>query len=178
MVNSVRLSHLFHYVPFIVSSGKVITYDQGEVHAKGRDQMSKVKVTEVKTQPNRFRTVTPIWIHIWWWMMHKAWCCLGEVSYCFSMLPVKFQGHSGGNKTADFNPNWVFRDSTSNLNSSMSTKWCKKAWSSIEEVLYAISMSCVKFQGHTAKKASMLAQIGRFRTLTPVWNHQWLRIDA
>ena len=28
---------------------------------------SKVKVTEVNTQLNRFRTVTPVWIHIWWW---------------------------------------------------------------------------------------------------------------
>ena len=28
---------------------------------------SKVKVTEVMTQLNRFRTVTPVWIHIWWW---------------------------------------------------------------------------------------------------------------
>ena len=25
------------------------------------------KVTEVKTQLSRFRTVTPVWIHIWWW---------------------------------------------------------------------------------------------------------------
>ena len=28
---------------------------------------SEVKVTEVTTQLNRFRTVTPVWIHIWWW---------------------------------------------------------------------------------------------------------------
>ena len=28
---------------------------------------SKVKVTEVNTQLNRFQTVTPVWIHIWWW---------------------------------------------------------------------------------------------------------------
>ena len=28
---------------------------------------SKVKVTEVTTQLNGFRTVTPVWIHIWWW---------------------------------------------------------------------------------------------------------------
>ena len=27
---------------------------------------SKVKVTEVITQLSRFRTVTPVWIHIWW----------------------------------------------------------------------------------------------------------------
>ena len=41
----------------------VITYD----HAKGQGQRSKVKVTEVTTQLNRFRTVTPVLIHIWWW---------------------------------------------------------------------------------------------------------------
>ena len=47
----------------------VITRDQGKVHAKGQGQRSKVKVkvTEVTTQLNRFRTVTPVWIHIWWW---------------------------------------------------------------------------------------------------------------
>ena len=28
---------------------------------------SKVKVTEVNTQLNPFRTVTLVWIHIWWW---------------------------------------------------------------------------------------------------------------
>ena len=28
---------------------------------------SKVKVTEVTTQLNGFRTVTPVWIHIRWW---------------------------------------------------------------------------------------------------------------
>ena len=28
---------------------------------------SKVKVTEVMTSFSRFRTVTPVWIHIWWW---------------------------------------------------------------------------------------------------------------
>ena len=28
---------------------------------------SKVKVTEVNTQLNRFRTVTLVWIHIWCW---------------------------------------------------------------------------------------------------------------
>ena len=41
--------------------------DPGNVHAKGQGQRSKVKVTEATTQLNRFRTVTPIWIHIWWW---------------------------------------------------------------------------------------------------------------
>ena len=45
----------------------VITNDQIKVHAKGQSQKSKVKVTEVKTQRNRFWTVTPVWIHLWLW---------------------------------------------------------------------------------------------------------------
>ena len=45
----------------------VITNDKSDVHAKGQGQRSKVKVTEVNTQLNSFRTVTPVWIHIWWW---------------------------------------------------------------------------------------------------------------
>ena len=51
----------------IMKFSGVITKDQGNVHAKGQGQRSKVKVTEVTTQLNRFRTVTPVWIHIWWW---------------------------------------------------------------------------------------------------------------
>ena len=51
----------------IMKFSGVITNDQRKVHAKGQGQSSKVKVTEVTTQLNRFRTVTPVWIHIWWW---------------------------------------------------------------------------------------------------------------
>ena len=65
---SVRPSHLFHYGPIIRKFwGVVITIDRSDVHAKGQDQRSKVKVTEVKTQLSRFRTVTPVWIYIWQW---------------------------------------------------------------------------------------------------------------
>ena len=38
----------------------VITNDKSDVHAKGQGQKLKVKVTEVNTQLNRFRTVTQI----------------------------------------------------------------------------------------------------------------------
>ena len=51
----------------IMKFSGVITNDQSKVHVKGQGQRSKVKVTEVTTQLNRFRTVTPVWIHIWWW---------------------------------------------------------------------------------------------------------------
>ena len=55
-----------HYLIIVKFSG-LITRDQGKVHAKGQGQRWKVKITEVTTQLNRFRTVTPVWIHIWWW---------------------------------------------------------------------------------------------------------------
>ena len=45
----------------------VITNDKSDVHAKDQGQRSKVKVTEVNTQLSRFRTVTQVWIHTWWW---------------------------------------------------------------------------------------------------------------
>ena len=72
---SVRPSVCLSVTPFwlcshhciIMKFSGVITNDKSDVHAKGQGQRSKVKVTEVTTQLNRFRTVTPVWIHIWWW---------------------------------------------------------------------------------------------------------------
>ena len=72
---SVRLSVCLSVTPFwlcshhriIMKFSGVITSDKSDVHAKGQGQRSKVKVTEVTTQLNRFRTVTPVWIHMWWW---------------------------------------------------------------------------------------------------------------
>ena len=51
----------------IMKFSRVITSDRSDLHAKGQGQRSKVKVTEVTTQLYRFRTVTPVWIHVWWW---------------------------------------------------------------------------------------------------------------
>ena len=72
MVQPIRPSVCPSVTPFslcshhriIMKFSGVITNDRSDVHAKGQGQRSKVKVT---TQLNRFRTVTPVWIHIWWW---------------------------------------------------------------------------------------------------------------
>ena len=65
-VPSVRLSHLFDYVPIIVSSWNF----QELSHWTRVRSMQKVKVKGQGHRghdPNfRFRTVTPVWIHIWW----------------------------------------------------------------------------------------------------------------
>ena len=68
---SVRLSvtpfWLCSHHRIIMKFSGVITSDRSDVHAKGQGQRSKVKVTEVTTQLYRFRTVTPVSIHVWWW---------------------------------------------------------------------------------------------------------------
>ena len=172
----------------------VITLEKSDVHAKGQGQKSKVKVMEVKTQFSRFRTVTPVWIYIWWWnyaqrlmllrrgalLFFKVICQISrshrtkkspilirierfrtvspawihwwlwnnaqslkqqkEVSYSFSRSSVKSQGHTG-QKIADFDPNWVFPDCNSSLIAPMDLKWCTKL-----DVLF--KRCPIVFQGH------------------------------
>ena len=61
-----------HYRIIMKLSG-VITMVGSDVHAKGQGLRSKVKVTEVNTQLSRFRTLTPVWIHIWQWNHAHSW---------------------------------------------------------------------------------------------------------
>ena len=110
-------------------------------------------------------------------MMHKAWSSIEEVPYCFSRSSVKFQGHTAL-KIVEFDPDWAFPDCNSSLNSPIAKKWCLKL-----EV--ALKRCPMVFQGHSSNfkvtwliKSSNLTQIGRFRTLSQVWIHQWLRNDA
>ena len=78
---SVRPSVCLSVTPFspcshhriIMKFSGVITMVKSDVHAKGQGQRSKVKVTEVNTQHSRFRTLTPVWIHIWQWNHAHSW---------------------------------------------------------------------------------------------------------
>ena len=64
---SVTLFSLCSHHRIIMKFSGVITNDKRDVHAKDQGQRSKVKVTEVKTQFRHFRTITLVWIDIWWW---------------------------------------------------------------------------------------------------------------
>ena len=105
-------------------------------------------------------------------MMHKTWYCLEKVPYCFSRSYVKFQGHTAKKSLIltkirrfwTITPVWFTNG----------YEMMHNAWSSIGEVPYCFSRSSVKFQGHWGQKSSILTQFGRFRTVTPVWIHQWL----
>ena len=88
-------------------------------------------------------------------MIHRAWCCLGEVPYCFSRSSVKFQGHTAL-KIVEFDPDWAFPDCNSSLNSPMAKKWCTKL-----EV--ALKRYPIVFQGHPSNfKVTRLKKIVEF----------------
>ena len=78
---SVRPSVCLSVTPFspcshhriIMKFSGVINMVKSDVHTKGQGQRSKVKVTEVNTQLSRFRTLTPVWIHIWQWNHAHSW---------------------------------------------------------------------------------------------------------
>ena len=117
---SVRSSHLFDNVPVILSSWNFqellpLTDVMSVQKAKVRGQRS---VTENKTPLSCFRTVTPVWIHIWWWNDAQSLMLLRGALLFFKVIPSNF----------------------------------KFTW----------------------LKISTLTQIGCFRTVTPVWIHQWL----
>ena len=105
----------------------VITKDRGDVHAKSQGQKSKVKVTEVKTQLMCFRTVTPVWIHIWSWNE----CCI-KLDVAKERCPILFQGHPPNfkvtrlKKIVDFYLVGAFPDCNSSLKTPMAIKWCTK----------------------------------------------------
>ena len=115
----------------------------------------------------RFRTVTPVWIHIWWWNDTYSLMLLRRGALLFFKV-IRQISRSHGAKIAEFDPDWAFPDCNSSLNSPMGTKCCIKlevAWKRCPIV----------FQGHPSnfkvtrlKKSSHLTQIGRFRTVTQI----------
>ena len=70
---SVCLSHLFHHVPIIVSSWnfqELLPWSKVMSMHKVRGQRSR---SQVNTQLSPFRTLTPVWIHIWQWNHAHSW---------------------------------------------------------------------------------------------------------
>ena len=122
---SVRLSHLFDYVPIIVSSWNF----QELSHWTRARSMQKVKVKGQGHRghdPNfRFRTVTPVWIHIWWWNDTYSLMLLRRGALLFFKV-IRQISRSHGAKIAEFDPDWAFPDCNSSLNSPMAMKCCTK----------------------------------------------------
>ena len=155
---SVCLSHLFHHVPIIVSSwnfqellpwSRVMSTQK--VKVRGQGQRSKVKVTEVKTQLSRFRTLTPVWIHIWQWNHAHSWKQHRRGALLFFKL-IRQISRSHGSKNRRIWPRLGVSGLLLQFEYTNGYEMMHKAWSSVEEVPYCFSRSSVKFQGHTALK--------------------------
>ena len=87
----------------------VTTNDRSDVHAKSQGQRSKVKVTEVNTQLSRFRTVTPVWIHIWWWNDAQSLMLLRRGAHLFFKV-IHQISRSQGSKNRRIWPKLAFPD--------------------------------------------------------------------
>ena len=92
--------------------------------------------------------------------------CCTKLETAKKRCPIVFQGHPSNFK--------VTRDKTSPILTQIGCfRIIGRSQLSNPSDL-PCSRSSVKFQGHTALKSQNLTQIGRFRTVTPVWIHQWL----
>ena len=135
----------------IMKFSGVITMVKSDVHAKGQGQRSKVKVTEVNTQLSRFRTLTPVWIHIWQWNHAHSWKQHRRGALLFFKV-IRQISRSHGSKNRRIWPRlgvsglWLQFEYTNGY------EMMHKAWSSVDGVPYCFSRSSVKFQGHTALK--------------------------
>ena len=136
---------------FIMKFSGVITSDRSDVHAKGQGQRSKVKVTEVTTQLNLFRTVTPVWIHIWWWVDAYSLMMLRRGALLFFKV-IRQISRSHGSKNRQIWPRLGVSGLKLQFEFTNGYEMMHKAGSSIEEVPYCFSRSSVHFQGHTALK--------------------------
>ena len=111
-------------------------------------------------------------------MVNKAYSSIEEVPYCFSRASVQFQDHTGQTKITDFDPNWVFPDFNTSLNSPMAL------WNYVQSLKWhrrgapLCSRFPSNFKSTKDNKTLILTRIESFRTVTPIWIHRWLWNDA
>ena len=129
----------FHHRIIMTFSGVIIN-DRSDVHAKGQGQRSKVKVTKVNTQLSRFRTVTPVWIHIWWWNDTWSLMLLRRGALLFFKVISRIS-RSHDSKNCRIWPKLGVSGLQLQFEFTNGYKMMHKVWSSIEGVPYC-------FEGH------------------------------
>ena len=155
----------------IMKFSGVITNDQSEVHAKGQGQRSKVNVTEVTTQLSRFRTVTPVWIQIWWWNDAYSLMLLRRGALLFLAATKQLY-------------KWYFPSVCPSVRPSVTPFWLCSHHRIIMKFSGVItndkSKVHAKGQGQRSKVkvTEVTTQLNRFRTVTPVWILIWWWNDA
>ena len=104
---------------------------------------SPVKVTEVKTQLSLFRTVTPVWIHIWRWNDEKSLMLLRRGALLFfKVIRQIWRSHDW--KKHRFWPKSGVSGLLLKFKFIDGNEMMHQAWSSLEEMPYCFSRSSVK----------------------------------
>ena len=113
-------------------------------------QRSRVKVTEVKTQLSGFRTITPVWFHIWWWNDAQSLMLFrrGALLIVNAICQIS---RSRGSKNRWFRTKFGVSGLYLQFEFTNGYGIMHKVWSSIKEEPYCFSRSPLKFQGHRAK---------------------------
>ena len=134
------------------------------VQVKGQCQRSKVEATEVMIPLIRFRTVTPVWIHIWRWNDAQSLTLLGRGALLYFKVICQIS-----------RPHWT---KNRRFPSELGVSGCTKLEVAQERcpIVFQCYSSNVKVTRD--KKLPTLTRIERFRTVTPVWIRPWLCNDA
>ena len=111
------------------------------------------------------RTVTPVWIQIWWWNDAQSLMLLRRGALLFFKVICNIS-RSQEEKNRLIWPNLSVSGLKLKSKSTNGYGMMHKAWMGIEEVPYWFSRSSVKFQGHRRRKIVNLTQFERFRTVT------------
>ena len=135
----------------IMKFSGVITNDRSDVHATSQGQRWKVKVTQVNIPLNRFWTVTPVWIPIWWWNYAYSLMMIRRGALLFFKV-IRQIARSRGSKNRWFWPKLGVSGLLHKFEFTNGYEMMHKGWSSIEEVSYCFSRSYIKLQSHMAKK--------------------------
>ena len=149
----------------IMEFSGVITNGRSDVHAKGQGQRWEVKVTEVTTQFNRFRTVTPGWIHIWWWNDAQSLMLLRRGALLFFRVIRQFSQSRGKRKSSILTQIWCFWTATPGWihiwlqHDAQSLKQHRRGVILFFNVIRQISRS------HGTKKSPIFTRIENFRTV-------------
>ena len=148
----------------IMKFSGVITMDRSDVKVRGQRSRS-----EVKGQCHRGQH--PTWNHAHSWKQHRRGAPL-----FFKVIRQISRSHGSKNRRIwpRLGVSWLWLQ----FEFTNGYEMIYKALSSMEGVPYCFSRSSVKLQGHTALKIVEFDPIGRFRTVTPIWIHQWVRNDA
>ena len=153
-----RLSHLFDNVPLIASSWNFqelspLTDVKSMQEVQIRCQSSRSQTSWPHL--SRFRTVTPVWIHIWQSLMLK-----GGALLFFKV--IRQISRSCGTKYRQICPGLSVSGPLLRLELTNGFEMMHKAWCSKEEVPYGFSRSSITFQGHTGWKID---------DLNPIWDY-------